>query len=175
MPFQRLGITFQVWLPPGSAPVETTDKQHSNLSDDLIGGRIVQAPKTWGPNDCPPRKITKWGCLQAPDDSCFLCTLLSCSLSLPGSPLEREEGGGKETLLGGSRLMGPLGLPLRKSQPRPEGKEGECWLPNHPYLTTGKTNNSKPQREEDAKCLDGEAFHKRDAGSIHGLESSSSR
>lgn len=71
--------------------------------------------------------------------------------------------------------MGPLGLPLRKSQPRPEGKEGECSLPNHPYLTTGKTNNPKPQREEDAKCLDGEAFHKRDARSIHGLESSSSR
>lgn len=62
--------------------------------------------------------------------------------------------------------MGPLGLPLSKSQPRPEGKEGEeCSLPNHPYLTTGKTNNPKPQREEDAKCLDGEAFHKRDAGS----------
>lgn len=62
--------------------------------------------------------------------------------------------------------MGPLGLPLSKSQPRPEAKEGEeCSVPNHPYLTTGKTNNPKPQREEDAKCLDGEAFHKRDAGS----------
>jgi hypothetical protein len=76
--------------------------------------------------------------------------------------LEREEGGGKETLQGWSRLMGPLGLPTSKSQPRPEGKEGEFSQPNHPYLTTGKTNNPKPQRKEDAKCLDGEAFHKRD-------------
>lgn len=92
--------------------------------------------------------------------------LLSCSLTLPGSSLEREEGGGRETLLGGSGLTGPLGLPLSKSQPRPEAKEGEeRSVPNHPYLTTGKTNNPKPQREEDAKCLDGEAFHKRDAGS----------
>lgn len=30
------GVTFQVWLPPVSAPIETTDKQHSHLSDDLM-------------------------------------------------------------------------------------------------------------------------------------------
>lgn len=71
------GITFQVWLPPVSAPVATTDEQYSNLSSsDLIGGMLLQAPKTWEPKDGTPRKITKWGCLQGPDDSCFLCTAL---------------------------------------------------------------------------------------------------
>lgn len=58
--------------------------------------------------------------------------------------------------------MGPLGIRPSKSQPRSEGrKEGEhsTAKPPLPHYRK-KPNNPKPQRQEEAKCLYGEAFHK---------------
>lgn len=159
------GITFQGWPTTASPTLKKTNSRSNLLPNDLIGGLDLEH-SSLGDQRTVPQEVTKRRCLQAPDSSLFLCTP-------PGSSLEGEKGGGKETLYGGSRLMGPPGILPSKSPPRPEGmKEGEHSAATpHPVPHHWKTPTTPhPKGERRPKVFRGKHFTNGDSWSVHRLE-----